>query len=197
MLYFAAKRLMDLLLAAALLVPAALVCLPLALVIRLESPGSPLFRQTRVGRNRKPFTLYKLRTMGRDTGDLPSHLAGSMTITRIGGVLRRTKLDELPQLLNVVSGAMSFVGPRPCLRDQLDLIREREERGLFAYRPGITGPAQLAGIDMSAPRALADCEKDYYPKATLRSDLAIMARTVLGRGAGDAALGLGKTGDRS
>ena len=168
------------------------IALPLSLLamgaIRLESAGSPLFVQTRVGRGRKPFRLYKLRTMATATGDLPSHAVNPMQITRVGGFLRRTKLDELPQLLNVLGGSMSLVGPRPCLPSQTELISERDARGLYAVRPGVTGPAQIAGVDMSDPHLLARTEADYYPRATFAADLAILVRTFTGAGRGDAAV---------
>ena len=100
--------------------------------------GSPLFRQQRVGRNKQPFTLVKFRTMKKDTASVASHLASADSITPFGRFLRRTKLDELPQLWNVLKGEMSLVGPRPCLFSQDELIAERENRGVLAVRPGIT-----------------------------------------------------------
>ncbi len=181
------QRLVDLLVA----VPLGLVALPLCLVllvlIRLETPGAPLFVQTRVGRNRQPFAMLKLRTMQAGTVQAASHEVGAATITRMGAFLRRTKLDELPQLWNVITGDMSLVGPRPCLPVQEDLIAERASRGLFAIRPGVTGPAQLAGIDMSQPRRLAEVEAAYFGQPRPLADLPLILRTVLGGGSGDAA----------
>src|SRR5690606_7073432 len=127
-----------------------LVCFPLMILITLIAlidTGSPLFRQQRVGRNQRPFTLIKFRTMKQGTPSVPTHLASPASITRFGSFLRRTKLDELPQLWNVIKGEMSLVGPRPCLPDQEDLIKERALRRVFDARPGITGLAQLRGID--------------------------------------------------
>lgn len=182
------KRAFDVMVSLAL-IPVALPLTIVALIaIRLESPGSPLFVQTRVGRHRKPFRLYKLRTMARATKDLPSHSVDPIQITRVGRFMRRTKLDELPQLLNVLGGTMSLVGPRPCLPSQIELISERHARGLYEVRPGITGAAQIVGIDMSKPELLARTEAEYYPCATLTSDLAILVRTFVGAGRGDAAL---------
>jgi O-antigen biosynthesis protein WbqP len=102
--------------------------------------------------------------------------------------LRKTKLDELPQLLNVISGSMSLVGPRPCLFSQAELIAEREKRDLFRFRPGVTGPAQLLGIDMSQPEQLAEVEAAYFWRAGPADDLALIVRTAIGAGSGDAAV---------
>jgi lipopolysaccharide/colanic/teichoic acid biosynthesis glycosyltransferase len=139
-----------------------------------------------VGRDRRPFVLYKLRTMSVDTGDRASHEVTPAQITRIGDILRKTKLDELPQLLNVLKGDMSFVGPRPCLPSQMALIEERSRRGVYRIRPGITGPAQLAGIDMSTPKELAEADALYLERINLWDDFRYLVRTALGRGSGDA-----------
>ncbi len=114
--------------------------LSLIYVIGLFDTGSPIFRQERVGRDQKPFTLVKFRTMKPDTVSVASHLADVSAITPLGAFLRRTKLDELPQLWNVFKGEMSLVGPRPCLFNQTELIVERTARAVFKARPGITGP---------------------------------------------------------
>lgn len=140
-----------------------------------------------MGRNLRIFKLYKLRTMTVMTENLPSHQAGTANVTRIGRFLRRTKLDELPQLINIFRGEMSFVGPRPCLPIQKELIEERRARNVYKIRPGITGPAQLAGINMSTPHALAEADAEYMNTRNVASDLALMIRTALGRGGGDAA----------
>lgn len=182
------KRLLDVALALALALPAGLVCLACMAVIRLESGGAALFRQTRVGRDRRPFVLYKLRTMAANTGNHPSHEVPPAAITRFGAFLRKTKLDELPQLLNVLRGDMSFVGPRPCLPSQTLLIAERERRGAYGMRPGITGPAQIAGIDMSTPVELAEADGRYLSEINLASDLAYLVKTAVGNGRGDAAM---------
>ena len=182
------KRLVDFAIALFAMPAVIPLCLVLMLVIRLESAGNPLFIQRRVGRHQRVFHMLKLRTMAANTGDLPSHIAGERTVTRIGRVLRRLKLDELPQLVNVLTGAMSLVGPRPCLPSQAELIDERAKRELFAYAPGITGPAQIAGIDMSDPRRLAEAEAAYFGRATLMQDLRMIIQTATGAGAGDAAI---------
>lgn len=180
------KRLMDFVLALLVLPVTMPVILVLMLIIRLETPGNPLFIQPRVGLGRKEFNLVKLRTMYIDTNHCPSHEVTPSKITSVGRFLRKTKLDELPQLWNVLRGDMSFVGPRPCLPSQKELISERDARGVYAVRPGITGPAQLAGIDMSTPRELAIADADYAANRSWRRDLGLIFTTALGKGSGDA-----------
>jgi lipopolysaccharide/colanic/teichoic acid biosynthesis glycosyltransferase len=118
----------------------------------------PFFIQKRVGLNLKNFTLIKFRTMKIGTLSAGTHLIDKSNITRIGFFFRKFKLDELPQLLNVFMGHMSLVGPRPCLPNQKRLIIERKKRGLFKVRPGITGLAQVSGINMSRPVILAKAD---------------------------------------
>jgi len=157
----------------------------LLFVIGLFDTGSPLFRQTRVGRNEKPFTLVKFRTMKKDTASVASHLASASSITRFGHFLRKTKLDELPQLWNVVKGEMSLVGPRPCLFNQEELIAERKKRGVLNYRPGITGLAQVKEIDMSTPELLAKTDAKMLESLTISDYFKYILMTVTGSGSGD------------
>jgi lipopolysaccharide/colanic/teichoic acid biosynthesis glycosyltransferase len=147
--------------------------------------GSPLFFQERIGRNKKPFTLVKFRTMKLDTASVASHLASSSSITRMGAILRKTKLDELPQLWNVLKGEMSLVGPRPCLFNQDELIRERDERGVFAVRPGVTGLAQVNEIDMSTPELLAKTDLEMIETMSVKNYFRFIFMTIAGNGAGD------------
>lgn len=155
-------------------------------VLGYADTGSPLFRQRRVGQRQRIFTLVKFRTMRQDTASVATHLADASAITRFGHFLRRTKLDELPQLWNVLSGDMSLVGPRPCLPSQLDLIEARRNLGVFDHRPGITGLAQISGIDMSTPTLLAETDARMLRTLTLRAYGRYILLTALGRGAGDA-----------
>lgn len=181
------KRSIDVFIAL-LLMPVALpLCLGILVAIRLESPGAPLFVQERVGRERKPFRMLKLRTMHHETSNVASHLVDTARITKLGAILRKLKLDELPQLANILVGSMSLVGPRPCLPSQTELVKERERRGVFAIRPGVTGAAQIRGIDMSDPIRLAEEDAAYMRTASLRKDVTILARTIIGSGRGDAA----------
>lgn len=159
--------------------------LVLLYVLGLFDTGAPLFRQERVGRGKEPFTLVKFRTMKVETASVASHLANSASITRFGRFLRRTKLDELPQLWNVLKGEMSLVGPRPCLFNQLELIEERESRGVLLARPGITGLAQINEIDMSTPRLLAETDAKMLESLNLKNYFRYIVHTVLGKGAGD------------
>lgn len=171
-----------------LVIPGILVALPLMMIlyaIGLLDTGSPLFRQIRVGRWQQPFTLIKFRTMRPDTVSVATHLADASAVTPFGGFLRKTKLDELPQLWNVLKGEMSLVGPRPCLPNQYELIRERQLRGVFGVRPGITGLAQIQGVDMSAPVLLAEIDAQMVKTLSPASCLRYILLTALGRGAGD------------
>ena len=177
-------RLLDILLSALGL----LVSSPLLLVLTvagLFETGSPLFRQRRVGRKKKPFTLVKFRTMRPDTAHVATHLADASAVTPFGSFLRRTKLDELPQLWNVLRGEMSLVGPRPCLFNQEELVEARERLGVFAARPGITGLAQVSEIDMSTPQLLAETEARMLRSLGLRDYFRYILMTATGRGSGD------------
>lgn len=159
------------------LVVFAVPLLVLIIIIRRNSPGPGLFRQTRIGRNEKPFTCYKLRTMRTGTREAPTHQSSKGDLTSMGGWLRRTKLDEIPQLWNVLVGEMSLVGPRPCLPSQTELIEARRRHGVYALRPGITGIAQSAGVDMSDPEKLATLDATYIGKQGLLTDLQILFGT--------------------
>ncbi len=161
---------------------------PVLLVIYifgLLDTGSPIFWQSRLGRNKKPFTLVKFRTMSVDTVSVASHLANPASITKMGAFLRKTKLDELPQLWNVLKGDMSLVGPRPGLFNQLELTDAREAKGIFDVRPGITGLAQVNDIDMSTPGLLAETDAKMLSEMSLRNYFKFIFQTVLGAGAGD------------
>ena len=154
-------------------------------IIGLFDTGSPIFRQQRVGRNQKPFTLVKFRTMKKDTASVASHLASSTSITKFGHFLRRTKLDELPQLWNVLKGEMSLVGPRPGLFNQEELTHAREAKGVFAVRPGITGLAQVNEIDMSTPELLAETDAKMISQLNIKNYFQYIFMTVTGKGSGD------------
>lgn len=154
-------------------------------IIGLFDTGSPIFRQVRVGRHQEPFTLVKFRTMRVDTASVATHLASSASITRFGHFLRKTKLDELPQLWNVLKGDMSLVGPRPGLFNQEELTEERAKRGVFDVRPGITGLAQVSEIDMSTPALLAETDQKMIRSLTLVDYFKYIFMTVAGKGAGD------------
>ncbi len=154
-------------------------------IVGLIDTGLPVFLQERVGRNQKPFTLVKFRTMRPNTKSIASHLVDASAVTPLGGFLRRTKLDEMPQLWNVLKGEMSLVGPRPCLLSQTELIGERASRGVFDVRPGITGLAQVKNIDMSTPKLLAETDAQMLKELTLSAYFKYIFMTVGGKGSGD------------
>ena len=154
-------------------------------VLGLFDTGSPLFFQKRVGRFQRPFVLVKFRTMKPGVTAVATHLADPEAITKTGAILRRTKLDELPQLWNVLLGDMSLVGPRPCLLSQSELIAERAKRNVFDVRPGITGLAQIQGIDMSTPALLAEIDAQLLSNLTVTTYFRYIFSTFLGAGFGD------------
>ncbi|EGQ8090116.1 TPA: sugar transferase [Vibrio vulnificus] len=155
-------------------------------VIGLFDTGSPIFVQERVGRNKKPFKLVKFRTMSVDTQSVASHLASTSSITKLGAFLRKTKIDELPQLINVLKGEMSLVGPRPNLFNQEELIKERDALGVYNVLPGITGLAQVQNIDMSTPQLLAKTDREMIDTLTIKNYFKYIIMTVTGSGSGDA-----------
>lgn len=153
--------------------------------VGLFDTGSPIFRQERVGRNKKTFVLVKFRTMSVNTASVASHLACTSSVTKLGRFLRRTKLDELPQLWNVLKGEMSLVGPRPGLFNQTELTQARDAKGVFDVRPGITGLAQISDIDMSTPELLAEMDANMIQSLSLALYFSYIIKTVLGSGSGD------------
>ncbi|TPI44848.1 sugar transferase [Mesorhizobium sp. B2-9-1] len=172
-----AKRALDLAVAVPMLAVTSPVLLVAMLAIRATSAGPAIFSQIRVGRGGALFACHKLRTMYRETPSLPTHEAPARSVTAVGKVLRATKIDELPQLWNVLKGEMSLVGPRPCLPTQAELIERRKELGVLTALPGITGLAQIKGIDMSDPRLCAQTDAAYVKAASTGLDLKILLGT--------------------
>lgn len=158
----------------------------IVIIIGFFDTGSPIFVQERVGRNKKPFNLIKFRTMSVGTQSVASHLASNTSITKLGAFLRKTKIDELPQLINVLKGEMSFVGPRPNLFNQHELMIEREALGVYEVLPGITGLAQVQNIDMSTPALLAKTDKEMIETLTIKGYFKFIIMTAIGSGSGDA-----------
>ena len=175
------KRALDLVIASLLLVLSAPLLALAAIAIRIESPGHPIYRQRRVGKDGRPFEVYKLRTMVDDAERVGAGLAineGDPRITRLGSLLRRTSLDEVPNLVNVLRGEMSVVGPRPTVQVQVDQYTERQ-RGRLAVRPGITGWAQVNGrASLPWPERI-ELDLWYVEHRSLWLDLKILARTAL------------------
>ncbi|MBE8233479.1 MAG: sugar transferase [Endozoicomonadaceae bacterium] len=158
----------------------------LVTIIGYFDTGSPIFIQQRVGKKQKPFNLIKFRTMSVETKSVASHLANNAAITKLGAFLRSTKIDELPQLINVVKGEMSLVGPRPNLFNQEELIKERDALDIYDVLPGVTGLAQVQNIDMSTPELLAKTDKKMIESLTIKSYFKYIIMTVTGSGSGDA-----------
>ncbi|MEQ1671017.1 MAG: sugar transferase [Hyphomicrobium sp.] len=174
------KRAVDLSIGLLGLLVFALIAPVIALLIKLESRGPVIFAQTRVGRNERVFRCYKFRTMETGTAEVPTHQMTKADVTRVGRFLRATKLDELPQLYNVVRGEMSLVGPRPCLPSQTPLIEARRMRGVMHHLPGITGLAQVRGVDMSDHERLAKIDADYAGRTSIGLDFRILCATIVG-----------------
>jgi len=154
--------------------------------IGLFDTGSPIFLQKRIGKNKKPFVLIKFRTMSVETKSVASHLANTASITKLGKFLRKSKIDELPQLINVLKGEMSLVGPRPNLCNQEELIKERDSHGVYAVLPGVTGLAQVNNIDMSTPKLLAETDQKMIRTTSLKHYFKYIIQTATGSGSGDA-----------
>lgn len=179
------KRFIDLAFALTILVLLWWLMLIVWAAIRLQSPGPGIFRQERVGRNEEVFTCFKFRTMHLSAPNAGTHEVPATAVTPLGHFLRRTKLDELPQVINILRNDMSLVGPRPCLPSQTSMIEERRAQGVFEIKPGITGLAQIRGIDMSDPAGLAACDREYLQLQSLLLDLKIILQTARGAGSGD------------
>lgn len=154
-------------------------------MVRLHSPGPGIFSQKRIGRHGREFTCYKFRTMHVSAPNVATHEAPASAVTPLGSFLRKTKLDELPQVFNILANQMSLVGPRPCLPTQTRLIAERQARNVLSIKPGITGLAQVNDIDMSDPVRLAKWDERYLKLRSLLLDMKLVVQTALGRGRGD------------
>jgi O-antigen biosynthesis protein WbqP len=154
------------------------------IAIRLQSPGKAIFTQVRVGKDGRPFACYKLRTMHLGTANLPTHQVEASAVTALGEYLRRLKIDELPQVWNVLIGDMSLVGPRPCLPSQIELVEARRRLGVLEMRPGITGLAQVGGVDMSDAERLAEIDARYVRTQSLLGDFRLIWATLRGQGIG-------------
>ena len=176
------KRIIDLALSIAGLVVLSPVFVVLAIAIKLDSPGPVLFMQKRVGMNKRHFNIYKFRTMRTDTPrDTPTHLLEDPDryITKMGKFLRKTSLDELPQIINILFGQMAIIGPRPALWNQYDLIEERDKYGANDIRPGLTGWAQINGRDELPIEVKAEYDGEYVRRMSFLFDLKCFWGTIL------------------
>lgn len=184
-LYNGFKRALDVVFALVVLTLFSWLLVLVWLAVRLSSKGPGIFAQQRVGRDGRTFVCYKFRTMHAGSKIAASHEVGQSAVTRVGRVLRKSKLDELPQVINLLRGEMSLVGPRPCLPLQHELVAERLARGVLAIVPGITGWAQINDIDMSDPILLAKTDAQYAIRRSLLLDLKILLATFAGSGLAD------------
>ena len=161
---------------------------PLMLLIfslSLLDTNRPIFRQERLGRNQVPFILLKFRTMASNTPSVATHLANPYSVTAFGNFLRRSKLDEIPQLWNVFKGDMSLIGPRPGLPNHPELTAAREQLGVFMVRPGITGLAQINGVDMSTPVSLAKVDAQMIAEMSVKNYFKYILLTLIALGSRD------------
>jgi len=200
-MYLRIKRLLDIVLSLAGLVTLSPLFLIISIAIKLDSKGPVLFKQKRVGIHKSHFYILKFRTMGTDTPkEVPTHLLGNpdQWITRVGWFLRKTSLDELPQIINILKGEMSVVGPRPCLWNQYDLITERDKYGANDVKPGLTGYAQIHGRDKLPIEVKAGLDGYYVKNMSLWMDIKCFFGTFISvlKGEGVAESGTGTLAKR-
>ncbi len=179
-MYLKIKRILDVTLSVIALLMFWWVYIVIAIMIISDDKGPVIFKQRRVGKDKKEFMIYKFRTMKMDTPkDVPTHLLEDPNshITRVGDFLRKFSLDELPQLINIIKGDMSIVGPRPALYNQYDLIAERDKYGANSIRPGLTGHAQINGRDELSIKGKAMYDGVYVEKMSFFMDLGIILKT--------------------
>lgn len=184
-LYNFAKRAMDLAICLFIFIAFWWLMVIIWGLIKFTSNGPAIFAQKRIGNYGEEFTCYKFRTMYLDTKEAGTHEITSDNITKIGKILRKLKLDELPQIWNILRNQMSLVGPRPCLPSQILLRELRQKKGVFSMKAGLTGLAQIQGVDMSQPDQLTDIEAQYLAVRTNVLDMQILIKTFLGSGQGD------------
>ena len=175
------KRFLDILISVLALLFLWPLLLIVALAIKIEDPGPAVFKQQRVGKGKELFSLYKFRSMKQNTPDIPTHLLQNpeQYITKVGRVIRKASVDELPQLLNILRGDMSIVGPRPALWNQDDLIAERDRYGANDVLPGLTGWAQINGRDELPIDVKARLDGEYVEKLSFAFDVKCFVGTVV------------------
>ena len=181
-IYFITKRILDIILSTIAFILLIIPGIIIGICIKLESKGPVFFKQKRVGKNKKYFMIYKFRTMRTDAPkDMPTHMLNNAEsyITKIGGFLRKTSLDELQQIINIIKGDMSIIGPRPALWNQEDLIEERDKYGANDIRPGLTGLAQISGRDELEISVKAKFDGEYVEKVSFLFDVKIFFKTIL------------------
>ncbi len=180
-MYIRVKRALDIVISLSAIIALSWLLVLIALVIKLEDGGKVIFKQKRIGIHKREFYIYKFRTMRADTPkDIPTHMLKDPKayITKAGGFLRRSSLDELPQLFNILKGEMSIVGPRPALYNQYDLIEERDKYGANDITPGLTGWAQINGRDELPISVKAAYDGEYVKRMSIFFDIGIIIKTV-------------------
>ena len=180
--YLVIKRIIDIIFSVLGLIILIPVFLIISIAIKIESKGPVIFKQKRIGKGKKYFTIYKFRTMRSDTPkDMPTHMLKNANgcITKVGNILRKTSLDELPQLVNILKGDMSIIGPRPALWNQDDLVEERDKYHANDIRPGLTGWAQVNGRDELEIPVKAKYDGEYIEKVSLWFDIKIFFKTII------------------
>ena len=173
------KRVFDIIFALLSLVFLSFIFFVIYILIKLFDPGPVILRQKRVGLNNSVFDFYKFRSMPLNTKELPSDQIDKLNLTWIGKFIRRTNIDELPQLFNILKGDMSFVGPRPALPTQKELIEYRCQNGAIFYRPGLTGLAQVSSFDGMSAFEKSKFDGDYIVSISLKFDLIIIFKTFI------------------
>ena len=180
-IYSNIKNILDKVLAFIALIVLSPVMLGFAIAIKIESKGKVFFKQKRIAKDKELFDIYKFRTMRSDTPkDTPTHMLedAEKYITKVGGFMRKTSIDELPQLINILKGEMSFIGPRPALWNQNDLIVERDKYGANSIKPGLTGLAQINGRDELEIPIKAKFDGEYAKKMSFWLDVQIFFKTI-------------------
>lgn len=180
-MYNIIKSILDRAMALIALIILSPIFLIVAIIIKIESKGPVFFKQQRVGKNKKLFNIYKFRSMRTDAPkDMPTHMLNNADsyITKIGNFMRKTSIDELPQLINILKGDMSFIGPRPALWNQEDLIEERDKYGANSVKPGLTGLAQISGRDELEISVKAKLDGEYVKKVSFLLDIRIFFKTI-------------------
>ena len=181
-MYLAIKRVIDFFLSWVAIILLSPLFLIIAIIIKIESKGTVFFKQKRIGKNKKYFNIYKFRTMRSDTRkDIPTHMLKNAEshITKFGGFMRKTSIDELPQIINILKGEMSIIGPRPALWNQEDLIAERDKYHANDIVPGLTGWAQVNGRDELPIPVKAKLDGEYIEKMSLIFDVKIFFKTII------------------
>lgn len=181
-IYLKIKRILDFTMALGGIIVLSPIFLILVLAIKVDSPGPILFKQKRIGKGKTHFYILKFRTMKIDTPkDVPTHMLENpdQYITRVGHFLRKTSLDELPQIINILKGEMSIIGPRPALWNQFDLVEERDKYGANDVMPGLTGLAQISGRDELEIEVKAKIDGDYVSQMSFWMDVKCFFGTII------------------